>query len=96
MSFFEVYRLHWLRARARALRWAEELKLTKHEMCWTVRFYMHMARRWKTRRDDFSVMRGHRAYAESQILTWNELGRVAEKLFLRSNPDYRCFWQSIV
>ncbi|KAF8961701.1 hypothetical protein BDZ97DRAFT_1759716 [Flammula alnicola] len=72
----EFYRVNWLRARAQNNRWAEELNLTKHEMQWTVRWYVHMAEKWKARRDPaVEVSRGHRAYAEKQMAMWNELGR---------------------
>ncbi|KAF8957920.1 hypothetical protein BDZ97DRAFT_1591460, partial [Flammula alnicola] len=77
-----VYRVNWLRARAQNNRWAEELNLTKHEMQWTVRWYVHMAEKWKARRDpEVEVSRGHRAYAEKQMAMWNELGRVSEVIF---------------
>ncbi|KDR74655.1 hypothetical protein GALMADRAFT_27784, partial [Galerina marginata CBS 339.88] len=78
----EFYRINWLSARAQRNRWAEELNLTQHEMGWTVRFYVHMARKWRDRRDKLpSGHLGHRAYAEEQITLWNELSRVADSLF---------------
>ncbi|KAF8962368.1 hypothetical protein BDZ97DRAFT_1759410 [Flammula alnicola] len=56
----EFYRVNWLRARAQNNRWAEELNLTKHEMQWTVRWYVHMAEKWKAHRDPaVEVSRGH-------------------------------------
>jgi hypothetical protein len=95
-NYILVYRLHWLRARAQANRWTEELNLTKHEMEWTVRFYMYMARKWKHRRDVLSPSRGHHAYAEQQIDMWNELGRVGENLFRSVNREYLPVWSEVV
>ncbi|KAF8875479.1 hypothetical protein CPB84DRAFT_1668450, partial [Gymnopilus junonius] len=66
--------LNWLHAQAQKNRWAEELELTKHEMEWTIRFYMYMATTWQT------IIR-HHAYAEKQIDMWNELGHVLEAMF---------------
>ena len=34
-----VYRISWLRAKARYTRWEEELSLVKHEMTWTVAWF---------------------------------------------------------
>ena len=44
-------RIHWLRARAQKMRWQEEVELCQHEMEWTIRHYMYMARMWRARRD---------------------------------------------
>jgi hypothetical protein len=89
-----VYRLHWLRARAQANRWTEELKLTHHEMSWTVRFYMYMAKKWEFRRS-LRNSNGHHAYAGKQIVMWNELGRVADSLFQENNPTYSSIWHGV-
>ncbi|KAF8873408.1 hypothetical protein CPB84DRAFT_1665355, partial [Gymnopilus junonius] len=63
-------------------RWAEELELTKHEMEWTVRFYMYMATTWQSHWDSTTQLSsGHHAYAEKQIDMWNELGHVSEAMF---------------
>ncbi|KAF8956034.1 hypothetical protein BDZ97DRAFT_1672276, partial [Flammula alnicola] len=100
----EFYRVNWLRARAQRGRWAEELILTRREMQWTVRFYVHMAEKWKARRDtwllhrdpDGQIARGHRAYAEQQMAMWNELGRVSEVMFTNANSDHTCSWRLVV
>ena len=92
-----VYRVNWLRARAQRNRWAEEVNLTKHEMQWTVRWYVHMATKWKARRDAAAdLSRGHVAYAEKQIAMWNELGRVSDLMFTNSNSHHTSVWQLVV
>lgn len=91
-----VYRLNWLRARAQKNRWSEELNLTRHEMQWTVRWYVHMAAKWRVRRDAVDdLWRGHRAYAEKQIGMWNELGRVSEIIFSMANSEHKSVWQLV-
>ena len=88
--------MNWLHARAQNNRWEEELRLTKHEMEWTVRWYVHRAQQWRARRDAAELLsRGHRAYAEKQISMWNELGRVSQLLFSTSNPTHPPVWQLV-
>jgi hypothetical protein len=96
LIFIQVYRVNWLRARSQNNRWEEELALTKHEMEWTVRWYVHMAGKWRARRDaDDLPSAGHRAYAEKQMAMWNELGRVSEVLFSNTNPAHPSVWQLV-
>jgi hypothetical protein len=92
------YRVHWLRARAHANRWAEELKLTHHEMDWTARFFIYKAREWIKCKDrvlqDSNVigtpyMRGAVAYAARQIHFWQAMGQRAEMMFRDVNVNYR-------
>ncbi|KAF8868309.1 hypothetical protein CPB84DRAFT_1696767 [Gymnopilus junonius] len=74
-SILQILHLNWLHARAQKNRWAEELELTKHEMEWTVRFYMYMATTWQSRRDSATQLSsGHCAYAEKQIICGMSLG----------------------
>ena len=97
LIYIEVYRVNWLRARAQNNRWTEELALTKCEMEWTVRWYVHMAKEWKSRRDarePRSLV--HIAYAERQMAMWNELGRVAQFSFTKSNPTNPAIWENVV
>ena len=97
LILIEVYRLNWLRARAQNNRWTEELLLTKREMEWTVRWYVYMAKRWKSRRDvPEPVSLGHIAYTEKQMSMWNELGRVAHVLFTNSNPTHPAVWEDVL
>jgi hypothetical protein len=36
-----VYRVNWLKAKARWNRWEEELSLVQHEMGWTIGWFKH-------------------------------------------------------
>lgn len=42
-----VYRVHWLKAKARRDRWREEQILVASEMEWTEQFFRYRASRWK-------------------------------------------------
>ena len=95
IEYLIVYRLHWLRARARKHRWQEELLLTKYEMQWTVRFFMYMARLWQTRRDLPSSTPNKRAYAEERISMWNDMGRTADVAFSKVNPSHTRIWMAV-
>jgi hypothetical protein len=46
---FIVYRVHWLKAKARRDRWAEEVTVLVHEMDWTMWFFEHRASEWRRR-----------------------------------------------
>ena len=76
-------------------RWREELLLTKYEMQWTVRFFMHMARLWQTRRDLPSSTPNKRAYAEERISMWNDMGRTADVAFSKVNPSHTRIWMAV-
>ncbi|KAF8908067.1 hypothetical protein CPB84DRAFT_1744272 [Gymnopilus junonius] len=92
----EFLRLNWLCARAQKNRWAEELELTKHEMEWTIRFYMYMATTWQSHQDSATQLSsGHRAYAEKQIDMWNELGHVSEAMFKHLNTAFTSTWNLV-
>lgn len=45
-SHTSVYRIHWLKAKARRDRWEEEEKLIPEEMGWTVNFFRGQAAWW--------------------------------------------------
>jgi len=56
-----------------------------------------MAKKWKSRRDvRDQVSLGHAAYAEKQMAMWNELGRVAQLLFIKGNPTHLPVWEDVV
>ena len=42
-----VYRVNWLRARARAARWREEEEIVLKEMEWVIGTFKYMERVWK-------------------------------------------------
>ncbi|KAF9555065.1 hypothetical protein CPC08DRAFT_643398, partial [Agrocybe pediades] len=91
----EFYRVHWLRARAEKDRWQEELQLTRHEMEWTTRFYMHMAQVWAQHRNNCREKPGFTAYAEQQIALWNDLGHIVENLFCHHNSTHVRIWKGV-
>jgi len=91
-----VYRVNWLRARAQNNRWDEELNLTKHEMQWTVRWYVNRAEAWRVRRDAAGQLsRGHMAYAEKQMEMWNNLARVSDQMFSNISNDHLTGWHLV-
>jgi hypothetical protein len=69
-----VYRVNWLKAKARVDRWTEELFLVKNEMQWTMLWFQNQANLWRERSemegDDLPM--GHEAYAVKQKKLWNE------------------------
>ncbi|KDR65066.1 hypothetical protein GALMADRAFT_82316, partial [Galerina marginata CBS 339.88] len=86
----EYYRVHWLRARAHARRWSEELRLTEHEMQWTTRFFLFKSDGWVKFRDtaNGSNAAGAVAYAERQIHFWQSMAERAEDHFKHANSNY--------
>lgn len=80
-----VYRVSWLRARARFLRWSEESRLVPMEMKWTVKWFSWQMEKWENRlqsiRED-SCPPGLEAYCHKQIALWEGLKLAAEKRFL--------------
>jgi len=82
-DFYLVYRVNWLRAKARVDRWVEELELVKHEMHWTILWFRHQADIWtgySEREDDYLPI-GHKAYATKQQKIWNEFQKKASERF---------------
>lgn len=65
-------RIEWCKARARALRWSEEVDLLMEEMRRTLEFFQWDALRWAERMSfqvasaDVASLEGHRAYAHRQ------------------------------
>jgi len=56
--------------------------LTKYEMQWSVHYFMFQARRWATIRDIESNTRFMKGFAAEKIALFNELGQVAEQLYM--------------
>ncbi|KAK6966420.1 hypothetical protein R3P38DRAFT_2590966, partial [Favolaschia claudopus] len=42
----EVYRVNWLRAKARVARWMEETNIVENEMRWTINSFKNLAQKW--------------------------------------------------
>ena len=60
-----VYRVNWLRAKARYDRWGEEIKTLKDEMIWTLLFFNFQRKEWE-KRATMTKQGGHKAYALRQ------------------------------
>lgn len=85
----QVYRVNWLRARAKQRRWSEELILTQNEMEWTTRFFYFKSRQW--RRWGAALTRpsaGQVAYVEKQMAMWENMGAEAYREFLHVRPNW--------
>ena len=78
-----VYRVNWLRAKARVDRWLEEHILVKHEMQWTTLWFQYQANLWSeySKRDDDYLPIGHKAYAAKQQKLWSAFQRKSLERF---------------
>jgi hypothetical protein len=82
-----VYRINWLRARAKKTRWAEEAALIRKEMGWTVNFFKNKVRQWEELQTS-SPTNGQQAYASKQCAMWRQLGESATALFNECRTQY--------
>lgn len=80
---FAVYRVNWLRAKARVDRWLEEQTLVKHEMYWTILWFRNQGKMWRDRSNsqDENLPPGHRSYAIKQENLWNRFEMKAVERF---------------
>lgn len=78
-----VYRVNWLRAKARVDRWLEEEMLVKHEMGWTILWFKNQANTWgeRSKREDHNLPPGHKFYAAKQQKLWNAFEKKASERF---------------
>ena len=79
-----VYRVSWLRAKARYHRWAEEVRLLTLEMKWTVNWFRHQQHSWEERLEDLLDQEreeGLQCYCHKQMALWKALGDDAEQQF---------------
>src|SRR5271156_5297859 len=83
----EVYQINWLRARAKKLRWEEEVELVSEEMHWTINFFENKANQWKATAAS-SARSGPRCYAERQISMWAGLAIQAKMSFNECRIKY--------
>jgi hypothetical protein len=83
INYCLVYRVNWLRAKARYDRWNEELSIVQHEMKWTILWFKHQMEEWKNRLKRSAEERkpGHIAYAEKQVAMWKMFMREGEQGF---------------
>ncbi|KAF9232933.1 hypothetical protein BU15DRAFT_67025 [Melanogaster broomeanus] len=63
---FAVYKINWLKAKARYCRWKDELELVRHEMYWVVKWFQGQELEWKRRARE--SVEGLKAYAERKVL----------------------------
>ncbi|KAH7906220.1 hypothetical protein BJ138DRAFT_1016595 [Hygrophoropsis aurantiaca] len=76
----EFYRVNWLKAKARYLRWEEELVIVKHEMSWTINWFNGRRDKWRELAKLGSDP-GQKAYAEKQIAMWGAFSENATEAF---------------
>jgi hypothetical protein len=76
----KVFRVSWLKAKARYDRWNEELRLVEAEMFWTTLWFKHQEREWE-RRFRQAVEPGHQSYAAKQQDLWERFKMKAEESF---------------
>jgi hypothetical protein len=72
-----VYRVNWLRAKARKKRWEEELELVKSEMSWTVNCFQYHEEVWK-KRAEAAKSPGQVAYGWKLKSGWEKWAKLAE------------------
>lgn len=89
----EVYRVNWLRAKARYTRWKEEYNMVRHEMEWTVKYFQYREKEWQERRkaikDDSTGAAGLQAYASKQAGLWRTFSEKAMARFRVEIPELR-------
>src|ERR1700749_1526518 len=79
-----VYRVSWLRARARYFRWKEEVRLVRLEMEWTVNWFRSRETSWRERLhnlEDQEREAGLICYCYQQMALWRKFGDDAETLY---------------
>ena len=83
LYFSSVFRVNWLRAKARVDRWVEEEQLVKHEMEWTILWFRHQSELWRERshRNDVALPPGHKSYAAKQEKLWKAFERKSAERF---------------
>ena len=77
-----VYRVNYLRAKARYERWSEESKLIPREMRWTMLFFNNRAVEWDRLSKDATP--GKICYARRQAAMWRGFQTQALTDFQRS------------
>lgn len=62
-----VYRISWLRAKARRDRWEEECVLLRSEMEWTTNYYKNKSEEWSRLGTGSEGDKKHLAFAQSEM-----------------------------
>src|SRR5882724_5292586 len=84
LNKFLVYRVSWLRAKARFNRWSEELEIVGHEMKWTVNWFRWKEEQWRLRLhelDNEERPPGLDCYCHKQMALWSALADQAQTQF---------------
>ncbi|KIJ05856.1 hypothetical protein PAXINDRAFT_92856 [Paxillus involutus ATCC 200175] len=76
-----VYRINWLKAKARYCRWQEELALVKHEIDWSIRWFNHQQLQWMERAGVFEA-ESQQAYAKRKIRVYEHFAEGARESFI--------------
>ncbi|KAG1891658.1 uncharacterized protein F5891DRAFT_964269, partial [Suillus fuscotomentosus] len=79
----QVYRVHWLRAKALQDRWREEMLLVKLEMDWTCKFFLWKTTQWDEHMQESLEKRllGHGCYTGRQSHMYSLLAQDAQAAF---------------
>jgi hypothetical protein len=80
LTIHAVYRVNFLRAKARFDRWDEELNLVQHEMQWCVLYFEHQMQVWG-KRAQVATREGPRAYAHKQVAMWHNFAMDGKNRF---------------
>ncbi|KAI0245206.1 hypothetical protein BJV78DRAFT_1140462, partial [Lactifluus subvellereus] len=79
-----VYRVSWLRAKARISHWLEEFWLVGLKMEWTVNWFRWKENEWRKRLgnvEDGEQPPGLDCYCHKQMVLWGSLAEQAETKF---------------
>lgn len=83
-----VYRVHWLRAKAKRDRAHEQITLLPLEMQWTIAYFKRQADVWTAHIDTGpAVTLGHISYAWRQTTMWKSFAEHAELKFVALRPS---------
>lgn len=77
LTVLTVYRVNFLRAKARRDRWVEEKKILESEIGCTHRYFVHKQKEWLKRVSGEPGKHGHNCYAHKQASNWDQLAQSA-------------------
>jgi hypothetical protein len=86
MHALSVYRVNYLKAKARRDRWEEERMILKKERVWTISFFERQVHIWEARGESATQAEGWNseglnAYSKKQMKMWLHLKSHAEEEF---------------
>ena len=82
---FQVYRVNWLRAKARMDRWKEEVTLVQNETGWMHLWLEYHRKIWEGRAKESEQegLKGHACYAWKQVRMWERMANEAMDVYSR-------------